>query len=260
MPTAEERRFMVDRMILAIVLPGVAGAVNASGFLAVGTYTSHISGQVARVGDELAQGHRGQAVGALTLVGLFLAGAIAATAMIEWAKRLAKARYVAPLLVQAGLLAIFAFGAGFRLESGESLPLTGVLCVAMGLQNALVTKISGAVVRTTHMTGIVTDIGIEIVRLWMWWTTGLKKRSAREHVLIVGVLLRGPEWKKLRLHVSILLSFTLGAVAGPNLFLTYGQVAMMAPCFVLLLLAGFDLALGIHGTTDAPVGVPERAR
>lgn len=43
-----------------------------------------------------------------------------------------------------------------------------LLCFIMGLQNALITKLSGAEIRTTHITGIVTDIGIEIGKLLYW--------------------------------------------------------------------------------------------
>jgi len=50
-------RALLERVILACLLPAVAGAVNASGFFAVGAYTSHVTGNVARVGDELAAGH-----------------------------------------------------------------------------------------------------------------------------------------------------------------------------------------------------------
>ncbi|WP_316568022.1 DUF1275 family protein [Myxococcus sp. MxC21-1] len=44
----------------------------------------------------------------------------------------------------------------------------------MGLQNALVTRVSGAVVRTTHITGILTDIGIQVVRLGSWLREGTR--------------------------------------------------------------------------------------
>jgi uncharacterized membrane protein YoaK (UPF0700 family) len=205
-----------------------------------------MTGKVAEIGEELAQGRTGSALGALCLVGVFLGGAITATALIERAKRRAKARYVAPLLVEAGLLAAFALGAGLRSSSGGNLPLTALLCFAMGLQNALVTKLSGAIIRTTHLTGIVTDIGIELVRLFAWLKSMFGVAGLRHLMRIGGALANGPEWKKLRLHFTVLFSFLAGAITGPSLFLHYGQVAMIAPCFTLLLLAGFDFALGIR--------------
>jgi uncharacterized membrane protein YoaK (UPF0700 family) len=115
----------------------------------------------------------------------------------------------------------------------------------MGLQNALVTKISDAVVRTTHLTGIVTDIAIESVRIVGWVRAEARKRSLLQRLDMGRLLFIDPEWRKLRLHVLILSSFLVGAIVGPGLFLQYGQVAMIAPCLVLVVLAAIDFAMGI---------------
>ncbi len=255
-PTEERRKFF-ERLILATALPGVAGAVNASGFLAVGTYTSHVTGLVGRFGDELAQGRAPSAWPALGLVGLFLVGAITATGLVERARRLAKARYVAPLLLECGVLASFALWASAH-PGSAGFALTGLLCFAMGLQNALVTKISGAVIRTTHLTGITTDIGIELVRCYGWIRDELRRETSLHNSYAVGrSLLGGGEWKKLRLHLVVFGSFLSGAVLGPELFLAFGQWAMIAPCLTLVLLAAFDLALGIRGTAEPRASVPE---
>jgi len=77
--------------------------------------------------------------------------------------------YSAPLSLEAVLLLIFgAIGAvGSRLDmpGGMLAFLTvALLCYVMGLQNALITKISNAEIRTTHVTGLVTDVGISIGR------------------------------------------------------------------------------------------------
>lgn len=245
----EPHRVFAERVILAVALPAVAGAVNASGFLAVGTYTSHVSGHVARIGDELAQSRPQSALGFAAFVAAFFFGAVSATAMVDRARRLLRARYVAPLLVQTGALGLFAVSTGIR-GPGRSVALTGLLCFAMGMQNALVTKISGAVVRTTHVTGIVTDLGIESVRVAGWIRQELRRTSFLGKLEIAGGLFSDPEWKKLRLHAVILASFFIGAVVGPNLFLRFGQIAMIAPCFVLLFLAAFDFLLGIRAHDD----------
>ena len=44
----------------------------------------------------------------------------------------------------------------------------------MGMQNSLVTRLSGAVVRTTHLTGVVTDLGIEAARWYRWHRAKLR--------------------------------------------------------------------------------------
>jgi uncharacterized membrane protein YoaK (UPF0700 family) len=236
----ERNRSFWENVILAMVLPGVAGAVNASGFIALGVYTSHTSGTVARMGDELAQGRYEGAWSAAVVVLLFLVGAMTATALVEVAGRQGRPRYVVALLVEALMIALFAL---ISIHSDEHwryqrLELEATLCFAMGLQNALVTRISGAVVRTTHLTGITTDIGIESVRVLFW----LGDRLVGRRVTVV------PDLKRIRLHVSIFLSFLSGATVGPALYLHFGAVAMLLPVALLLVLAWFDGMLGFGYT------------
>jgi uncharacterized membrane protein YoaK (UPF0700 family) len=69
-----------------------------------------------------------------------------------------------------------------------------MLCFIMGLQNATVTKISGARIRTTHVTGIVTNMGIELGKL-LYWNRGparsqmLPVRADRPKLRLLGLLL-----------------------------------------------------------------------
>jgi uncharacterized membrane protein YoaK (UPF0700 family) len=44
--------------------------------------------------------------------------------------------------------------------------IAGLLLFAMGAQNSLVTRVSQSVVRTTHLTGIFTDLGIELSKMF----------------------------------------------------------------------------------------------
>ena len=84
-------RSLVERAILAYLLPGVAGVINASGFFAIGTYTSHMTGMVARIGDELATSHVWLAMRALVFVASFIGGAMVATGLILYAHRHSRA-------------------------------------------------------------------------------------------------------------------------------------------------------------------------
>ena len=82
-------------------------------------------------------------------------------------RRRLHSQYALPLALEAGLLLLFGIlGAQLMSVPGFFVPLTVVLlCFIMGLQNAIITKLSNAEVRTTHITGMVTDIGIELGRL-----------------------------------------------------------------------------------------------
>src|SRR5436305_15330780 len=119
-----------------------------------------MTGNVARVGDERAAAHLWLATRSLLLVGSFVLGAMASTFLVIYGKRVGRAPYWRVLLLECALLFVFAT-VNVGSEHGahlNSLEMTALLCCAMGLQNALVTKLSGARIRTTHMTGVPTDI------------------------------------------------------------------------------------------------------
>jgi uncharacterized membrane protein YoaK (UPF0700 family) len=252
-------RAALEDAILAFVLPGVAGVINASGYFAVGAYTSHMTGNVARIGDELATGHWLIAGRMLVFVLSFLLGAMISSFLVLYGKRVGGAPYWRPLLTECALLFIFAtvnVGSEHRAHI-NSLEMTSLICVAMGLQNALVTKLSGVRLRTTHMTGVVTDIGIEAARAadtWREGTRGMGLRAALWHLKYVW---KDVELSHLRLHVAVLGSFLAGAIVGPLCYLAVGHIAMLVPCATLALLAAFDGWVGLSGhslgqVSDAP--------
>jgi uncharacterized membrane protein YoaK (UPF0700 family) len=146
----------------------VAGAVNAGGFLAVGQNTSHMTGIVSALADNVALGEIALVIAGLSSILAFLTGAATSAIRITWGRRRAlQSEYAVPLMVEAVLLLCFGF-LGSNLERHRLLfvPATvGLLCFVMGLQNAMITKISKAEIRTTHVTGLVTDIGIELGKL-----------------------------------------------------------------------------------------------
>ncbi len=228
-------------MQLGLVLTLVAGATNAGGFLAIGQYTSHMSGIFSAMADHLALG----AIG-LVLVGLgallaFMAGAACSAMLINWGRRSGRGnRYALPLLIEAALLLGFGL-LGTLVEEGPGLVLVGapLLCFIMGLQNATVTKISGARIRTTHVTGMVTDLGIELGKLVYW------NRDGSDGAAPIVMADRA----KLRLLAGLLGSFFTGGVMGALGFHHLGYVACIPLAFLLLLLAGPSL-LPHPATTD----------
>ncbi|MFN3377109.1 MAG: YoaK family protein [Burkholderiaceae bacterium] len=192
--TSEERTARGDRH-LGFALAFVAGAANAGAFLAVGIYTSHMTGLVSSIADHVALGHLGLALAALSAVLSFLLGAATSAIMIHYARRRGlRSQYALPLLFEALLLLLFGLlGASLEQIHGFFAPLTvTLLCYMMGLQNAVITKISGAVVRTTHLTGIITDLGIELGRLVYWnrapHVHGERVVADRQRLQVLGLL------------------------------------------------------------------------
>lgn len=224
--TSPERTVWRDRA-LGAVLAFVAGATNAGGFVAIGQYTSHMTGMVSGIADDLAFGKMRLALGALGAVLAFVGGAMTTAMTVNWARRHElQSRFAVPLLIEASLL--LAFGLlGQMLEHSTLFvaPLTVLtLCFLMGLQNSVITKVSGAVIRTTHVTGILTDIGIELGRLFYFNQSdrGEPVRANRE---------------KLRVHFLLLSSFALGGLIGALGFRFIGYVATLPLALLLTVLS-----------------------
>ena len=223
------RRSAQANQQLGLVLAFVAGAANAGGFLAVHQYTSHMTGIVSAMADNIALGAYGLVWSGLGGVLSFLLGAACSTVMINYSRRRQlHSEYALPLLLEAALLLCFGFlGASLAQITGLFVPLTVMLlCFIMGLQNALITKLSRAEIRTTHITGIITDIGIELGKLFYWNRT------------------RGPDIARVmadrqRLRVLSLLAlyFFLGGVIGALGFNHLGYIATVPLALLLVLLA-----------------------
>ncbi|WP_207005506.1 YoaK family protein [Trinickia mobilis] len=225
--TKPERTDVTNRR-LGRSLAFVAGAANAGGFLAVGQYTSHMSGIASSLADNLALGDINEVVAGLSSLLSFLVGAATSAILINWGRRRhLHSRYAIPLMLEASLLLLFGF-LGSNLETHRVLfvPATVcLLCYVMGLQNAMITKVSKAEIRTTHVTGLVTDIGIELGKLF-YWNIGETP----------GNLVRGDR-QKLGLLGSLLLSFLVGGLAGAVGFRHLGFVSTVPLAIVLLTLA-----------------------
>jgi len=215
-----------------MALTFIAGAINAGGFLAVGQYTSHMSGVLSSMADNVALGGMALIAAGLAAFIPFVAGAACSAILINWGRRHhLGSRYALPLLLEAVLLCAFgALGWVAHPSPGFVASAVPLLCFIMGLQNATVTKISGARIRTTHVTGIVTDIGIELGKLFYW----NRNRHAD------GIVMADRE--KLRLLALLLSSFFLGGVTGAIGFSHLGFLFSLPFALLLALVAGPPLA------------------
>lgn len=151
---------------LATILAGIAGATNAGGFILLGSYTSHMTGYLSALADNIVMQNLALVTQSLIAIALFVVGAASSAITINWARSYKPARqYALPIGLQGvGLMAFAALGmAGLPPAYAHPLGL-GLLCFVMGFQNATITKISSARIRTTHATGMITDVGIELGR------------------------------------------------------------------------------------------------
>lgn len=166
--------YSVRNASIWLALAFQAGVVNAGGVLACHRFVTHTTGFGTTFGTEVAHGRMWTAVGMLSVPVFFVSGAIISAFLIDRRQIQNRApKYAAVLFLMMLLMGTTLFaGVGGKFGNfGEPLSLTrdyvllAILSLTSGLQNAMVTTAFGAIVRTTHLTGISTDLGIGIVRL-----------------------------------------------------------------------------------------------
>jgi uncharacterized membrane protein YoaK (UPF0700 family) len=191
------------------LLASAGGAVNAIAFVSCSRFVSHVTGAVSRLG-----------MGA--------SGATESLAMESGIIRAGKPSPALPLLVAAALLAALGalgtsgiWGAVDGVVDGpRSVIFLSLLAFAMSLQNATVAACTGLLVRTTHMTGTITDLGVHLATATR--TRGASRVLALRHVALRAGLLAG---------------FTAGACAGAWLAGVFAFRALYFPAGAILVAA-----------------------
>ncbi len=220
---ASHRRSALQNVRLGVLLAFVAGAVNAGGFFAVGIYTSHMTGIVSGIADHAVIGASALALSGVCLVAAFVIGATTTTLLIKQGRqRLQRSIYAVPLAVEGVLVAVIgAFDVILWSNMAVKVAaITLLLCFLMGMQNAIITKVSRAEIRTTHMTGILTDIGISVGRM-IWSST---HHGAEENALA-----------RLKILTTVFFAFVLGGFTGALGF-KYVGLWIMVPLGLLVAL------------------------
>jgi len=219
-----------SNLILGAIMAVIAGAVNAGGFLAIQRYTSHMTGIISGIADDLIVSDLTVVLAGIASLLSFIAGAATTTIFINWARRhKLHSEYALSLALEAALLMVFGLlGANLNVLVEVFVPTTVLLlCFIMGLQNAITTKISQKEIRTTHMTGVVTDIGIELGRLIYW-------NKSKHFPLDENVRANR---QKLKAYLLIFSAFLTGAVLGALAFREAGYFTTVPIAIFLLLLA-----------------------
>ncbi|WP_049620959.1 YoaK family protein [Frateuria defendens] len=202
------------------LLAFVAGGINTVGYLCFRHQPiTHLTGTSTEIGIALARGDGGEALHWVLALGAFLAGAVTSGFIVQQHTLKLGRRYGVVLMIES--LALFL--ATPLIHQGRDLGIY-FASAACGLQNAMVSTYSGATFRTTHLTGIFTDLGIYL-----------------------GQRLRGLEVDMLRIHVCLLVAghFIAGAAAGALGFALWRERVLLVPA-VLTGVVGLGYAVYRH--------------
>lgn len=212
-------RTFKHNLYLAIILSLVAGVVNIAGVLSVSVLTTNVTGHFAYFAEHFFKGNYQVALMFLAYILCFLLGAFTSNFLIEIANtRKPKLAHAAPMLIEISILTACTFITTHTALAGNAVAC--LLLFAMGLQNALVTQVSQNIVRTTHLTGLFTDLGIELSQLFFY-----KKLEERYRL-----------GKSIGLRFAIIFSFFAGCLAGGFLY-QYFQVRALLFAVAMLLAA-----------------------
>lgn len=216
------RRTYLHNVRLASMLSFVAGMVNVCGILAIHVLTTNVTGHFAFFAEEMSHKSFNSALVFLVYILFFLLGAFVSNLMVELTSRKhEQVSHMVPMILEMLLLIII----GLLPQYFISVEITGcILLFAMGMQNALVTKISKSRVRTTHLTGLFTDLGIELSQLFFY-----HKTDEREQLT-----------KSISLRITIICFFFFGGTMAGLLFGYLGVKTLLIAAFCLLLALFYD--------------------
>ncbi|WP_086476539.1 YoaK family protein [Arenibacter amylolyticus] len=213
-----KKRTAKHNLKIATLLSFIAGVVNVTGFLSIHKLTTNVTGHFAFFIDEIHRWEPWKGMIYLLYILAFLVGSFASSALIEMSSLGGRIKnYVLPTLLEAVTLVLIAVLAQVMLDPSPSL-IACLLLFAMGVQNSFVTKISDAVVRTTHLTGLFTDLGIELSYLLF-----PKKHLNKKQL-----------WTTIKLRLYIISFFFLGGIIGGFLYtLIHFNVLLVAAALLI---------------------------
>ncbi len=221
-----KNRTFKHNLLLAALLSSNAGLVNITGVLSLGVLTTNVTGHFAFFAEKLSLNQYQSAIHFLFYIIFFLLGAFFSSMLTEYYESKGKKTSHG---VSMGIEIVLLFTVGYILRYTDlqinTILIATILLFAMGMQNSLVTQISNSTVRTTHLTGLFTDLGIELSQLFFH-----KKQDEREQL-----------FKSIKLRLAIIIFFFLGGVFGGFLYKYIAEGTLLLASLILLFALFFDV-------------------
>lgn len=220
-----KKRTLKHNLQIATVLSFVAGLVNVCGFLALKKLTTNVTGHFALFVYDVSNLEFWKGTVYFLYIFSFFFGSFLSSLLIEinTAQKKLNVFFIPTILQSIILIGIAIFQRELLLNYVD---ITACLLLfAMGMQNSYVTKISNAIVRTTHLTGLFTDLGIEISQLF--FPRIHQKEKLKETI---------------KLRVFIILFFFAGGIVGGILYseLHLKLYTLLLGAFILMISLFYD--------------------
>jgi uncharacterized membrane protein YoaK (UPF0700 family) len=221
----KNRTFAHD-LRLATLLSFVAGLVNITGVLALKTLTTNVTGHFAFFAEEIMRHDYAIAFTFFLFTIFFLLGSFLSSFLQELISlKNPDLSHIFPITLEMVILiAVGIFGTSSGIYTLDGKLTAFFLLLSMGIQNSLVTNISKSTVRTTHLTGLFTDLGIELSQLFFY------KKPEEVKKLKTSIFLR----------LSIITFFFLGCFSGGIIYQLLEIKTLFIAAFVLLIAQWYD--------------------
>jgi uncharacterized membrane protein YoaK (UPF0700 family) len=217
-------RTLKHNLRIASLLSFVAGIVNVGGFLAVQRLTTNVTGHFAFFVDEIFKLNFWQGFVYFLYIFFFFLGSLVSNIIVEIISKTSdRLIYIIPTIIESIILFLLAVFGNFLISQNPNL-LAYSLLFAMGLQNSLVTTISNATVRTTHLTGLFTDLGIELSQLFFY-----KQKDQKDKL-----------YSSIKLRLTIIIFFFVGGLLGGILYSTLKLYVLAIAAAVLIIGTIYD--------------------
>lgn len=210
-----------------LLMSFLAGNINAGGYLACQRFVSHVTGFATLSGISFEKGDWLDFLGTLTIPLFFLIGVMVSGYLTEkkYSKKIDGEKYSPVMGLVATLLGLVAVGGTLDLfgQFGDAANmkhdyfLLAFLCGACGLQNAAISSASGATLRTTHLTGLTTDLGLGLIRAEVHHLSEVQKKAER---------------RANTLRILMILAFTTGSVVAAFIYNRYQYRGFFFPMLI----------------------------
>ena len=237
-----------EKAWLAVLLAWVAGIVDAVGYLTLfRLFTAHMSGNSVEMGLRLGQGDWAEALRRAVPIPLFVLGVALGAALSEAAARRGmRSTFALVLALEAALLLTFMLYGSGSLRGGAFPSTTdwtyylpvALLVLAMGLQTATLQRVGGRTVRTTYVTGMLTNLALASVT-YLFWRYDRKRGQ-------VGADDKGASLQRVALLGAIWCAYALGAILGGYAELHWALRSLLFPLCALAAVIALDLLRPIN--------------
>ncbi|MBB5395877.1 YoaK family protein [Mucilaginibacter sp. AK015] len=221
-------RTLKENLLLASSTAAVAGITNVVGMVAFLAFTSNITGHVANLARHIVEQNFAQIIIFLVWLFMFFAGAFVSSFIIRsYEERSYYRAHSAPVIIEIIILLFVAiYGHNFYEETQTEREIViAAILFSMGLQNSMVSIVSGGLIKSTHLTGLFTDLGGDISD---WYHPRSTKAEGTKN--------------KIYIRLTVLGFYFLGGIIGGYFFNLYEFAIFYFIPLILLTILYYDLS------------------